>query len=199
VDVFNVLVAGVGGQGVLLTSKVIAESALKSGLDVKQSEVHGMAQRGGSVLAHVRFGEKVYSPVISEGGCDLLISFEPVETARYLHYLKGGASVVYNTRRIATLTTSIGAEEYPRDIDMIIASAKARVYPVDATSLALHAGDKRALNLVLLGAASGFLPFGRESIIAALEAVVPKRALAVNKKAFLSGYSCVDLSHPIPR
>jgi indolepyruvate ferredoxin oxidoreductase beta subunit len=199
VGVFNVLVAGVGGQGVLLTSKVLAESALKSGLDVKQSEVHGMAQRGGSVLAHVRFGEKVYSPVISEGECDLLIGFEPVETARYLHYLKRGAAVVYNTRRIATMTTSIGAEEYPQDIDVIISSAKARVYPIDATALALHAGDKRALNLVLLGAAAGLLPFGRDTIIAALEAVVPKKALAVNKKAFLSGFSCVDLPHPITK
>jgi indolepyruvate ferredoxin oxidoreductase beta subunit len=196
-SIFNILVAGVGGQGVLLTSRVLAGSALLSGLDVKLSEVHGMAQRGGSVISHVRFGDRVHSPVISEGECDLLIGFEPVETARCLHYLKGGAAVVYNTRRIATLTTSIGAEKYPEDIDRIISSSKPRVYPIDATALALDAGDKRALNLVLLGAAAGFLPVTRETIIEAMKSVVPKAAFSVNRTALLSGFACMKLHNPI--
>jgi indolepyruvate ferredoxin oxidoreductase beta subunit len=120
VDVFNILISGVGGQGVLLTSKVIAEAALLAGLDVKQSEVHGMAQRGGSVLSQVRFGDKVFSPIVSEGEADLLIGFEPLETARYLHFLKDDGVVVYNTRTIGTIGVSIAAEKYPADIDTVI-------------------------------------------------------------------------------
>lgn len=192
-DVFNVLVAGVGGQGVLLAGKVLAESALKYGLDVKQSEVHGMAQRGGSVLCHVRFGDRVHSPVISEGECDLLIGFEPLETARHLHYLRGQAAVIYNTHRIATLTTSTGSERYPDNIDLMISSSDARVYPVDATALAAAAGDKRTLNVVLLGAATAFLPLKMESIMDALQSTLPEKALEVNKKAFLSGSTCSSL------
>src|SRR5512147_1453992 len=110
VNVFNVLIAGVGGQGVLLTSKIIAEAALLQALDVKQSEVHGMAQRGGSVLSQVRFGDKVFSPIIAEGDADLLIGFEPLEAARYLHYLRDTGTVVYNTRPIGTIGVSIGKE-----------------------------------------------------------------------------------------
>lgn len=171
----------------LLAGKVLAQSALLSGLDVKQSEVHGMAQRGGSVQCHVRLGDRVYSPVISEGECDLIIGFEPIETARHLHYLKNRAAVIYNTHQIATMTTSIGTESYPEDIDHIISSSDADVYPVDATALAMAAGDKRVLNLVLLGAAAGFLPLSLETIMDALQSVVPRKALALNKKAFLSG------------
>ncbi len=115
-NTFNILVAGVGGQGVLLASGILADAALNSGLDVKQSEVHGMAQRGGSVLSQVRFGDTVFSPVVSVGECDLLIGFEPLETARYLHFLKDGGAVVYNTHRINTLPVSIGLEVYPSDI-----------------------------------------------------------------------------------
>src|SRR5512144_2458915 len=117
VNVYNILIGGVGGQGVLLTSKIIAEAALLAGLDVKQSEVHGMAQRGGSVLSQVRIGDKVFSPIVSEGEADLLIGFEPLETARYLHFLKDDAAVVYNTRSIGTIGVSIGAEQYPADLD----------------------------------------------------------------------------------
>src|SRR5512135_3111205 len=129
VNVFNILIAGVGGQGVLLTSKIIAEAALLSGLDVKQSEVHGMAQRGGSVLSQVRFGDRVYSPIVSEGEADLLIGFEPLETARYLHYLKDDGAVIYNTRTIGTIGVSIAAEKYPPDINEVIRSRARTVMP----------------------------------------------------------------------
>src|SRR5512139_3981046 len=129
VNVYSILIGGVGGQGVLLTSKIIAEAALLAGLDVKQSEVHGMAQRGGSVLSQVRFGEKVFSPVVNEGEADLMIGFEPLETARYLHFLRDDGTVVYNTRPIGTIGVSIGKETYPEDIHGPIRKHAAKVHP----------------------------------------------------------------------
>ena len=186
-NVFNILISGVGGQGVLLTSKIIAEAALRSGLDVKQSEVHGMAQRGGSVLSQVRFGEKVFSPIVSEGEADLLIGFEPLETARYLHFLKDDAVVIYNTRPIGTIGVSIAAEKYPAGVNDIIKSRAKTVMPFDGTQLAVSAGDKRTLNLVLLGAALKFLPLNESVILDAIVNTVPKKVLAINQKAFAAG------------
>jgi len=186
-NTFNILVAGVGGQGVLLASRILADAALNAGLDVKQSEVHGMAQRGGSVLSQVRFGDKVFSPVVSVGECDLLIGFEPLETARYLHFLKDGGAVLYNTHRINTLNVSIGLDKYPEGIEDLIAANAADVVAVDALKLAVQAGDKRAINLVLLGAAIGRLPLSEEMVSASMESLVPKKALAVNRKAFAIG------------
>jgi len=187
VNVFNILISGVGGQGVLLTSKVIAEAALLSGLDVKQSEVHGMAQRGGSVLSQVRIGDKVFSPIISEGEADLLIGFEPLETARYLHFLKDGGAVIYNTRTIGTIGVSIAAEKYPADINETIKKHARTVISLDGTQLAVAAGDKRALNLVLLGAALTHLPLKESSILDAIVNTVPKKVLEINQKAFAAG------------
>ncbi len=186
-NVFNILISGVGGQGVLLTSKIIAEAALLAGLDVKQSEVHGMAQRGGSVLSQVRFGDKVFSPIITEGEADLLIGFEPLETARYLHYLKNSGSVIYNTRPIGTIGVSIAAEKYPADINETIKGRAKTVMPFDGTELAVKAGDKRTLNLVLLGAALRFLPIQESFILDAIKNTVPKKVLDINQKAFAAG------------
>lgn len=186
-SVFNVVIAGVGGQGVLLTSKIIAETAMLQDFDVKQSEVHGMAQRGGSVISHVRFGKKVYSPIVSEGDADLLIGFEPLETARYIHFLKEDGIVVYNTYRISSITVSIGAEKYPEDIDEIIKKNAKKVYPIDGTNLAVKAGDKRALNIVLLGAVLKFLPLDKNIVLKSLENNVKGKALDINKKAFELG------------
>jgi indolepyruvate ferredoxin oxidoreductase beta subunit len=187
VNVFNILISGVGGQGVLLTSKVIAEAALLAGLDVKQSEVHGMAQRGGSVLSQVRFGDTVFSPIVSEGEADLLIGFEPLETARYLHFLKDEGVVVYNTRSIGTIGVSIAAEKYPADINTVIKDRVKTVRPFDGTQLAVAAGDKRTLNLVLLGAALSFLPLKESVILEAIKNTVPKKVLEINQKAFAAG------------
>ncbi len=186
-NVFNILISGVGGQGVLLTSKIIAEAALLAGLDVKQSEVHGMAQRGGSVLSQVRFGDQVFSPIVAEGEADLLIGFEPLETARYLHYLKDAGVVIYNTRPIHTIGVSIAAEKYPADIDETIKSRAKTVMPFDGTELAVKAGDKRTLNLVLLGAALTFLPIQESFIQDAIMNTVPKKILNINQKAFAAG------------
>ena len=185
--VFNILIAGVGGQGVLLTSKIIAEAALLQGLDVKQSEVHGMAQRGGSVLSQVRFGEKVFSPIVSEGEADLLIGFEPLETARYLHFLREGGVVVYNTRSIGTIGVSIGKEAYPQDIHETIQKNTPQVHPFDATNVAVEVGEKRAVNLVLLGAALRFLPLDPSVVDNAITNSVPKKLLDLNRKAFQAG------------
>jgi indolepyruvate ferredoxin oxidoreductase beta subunit len=187
VNVFNILISGVGGQGVLLTSKVIAEAALLTGLDVKQSEVHGMAQRGGSVLSQVRFGDKVFSPIVSEGEADLLIGFEPLETARYLHFLKDDGAVIYNTRSIGTIGVSIAAEKYPPDISITIKDRVKTVVPFDGTQLAVAAGDKRTLNLVLLGAALTFLPLKESIVLEAIKNTVPKKVLEINQKAFAAG------------
>lgn len=186
-NVFNILIAGVGGQGVLLTSKIIAEAALLAGLDVKQSEVHGMAQRGGSVLSQVRFGEKVFSPIVAEGEADLLIGFEPLETARYLQMLRDGGTVVYNTRPIGTIGVSIGKEEYPADIHDTIKRYAAKVHAFDATDAAVGVGEKRAVNLVLLGAVLKLLPFNDAVIDQAIANSVPKKLLEINRKAFLAG------------
>ena len=186
-NVFNILISGVGGQGVLLTSKVIAEAALLSGLDVKQSEVHGMAQRGGSVLSQVRFGDQVYSPIISEGEADLLIGFEPLETARYLHFLKDDGAVIYNTRQIGTIGVSIAAETYPADVHATIKNRITSVTAFDGTQLAITAGDKRTLNLVLLGAALSFLPLKEAFVIDAIKNTVPKKVLEINQNAFAAG------------
>ena len=187
VNVYNILISGVGGQGVLLTSKIIAEAALLQGLDVKQSEVHGMAQRGGSVLSQVRFGKKVFSPIVSEGEADLLIGFEPLETARYIHYLKDDGVVIYNTRPIGTIGVSIAAEKYPVDIDDVIKSRIKTILPFDGTRLAVAAGDKRMLNLVMLGASLKFLPLKESVIIDAIVNTVPKKVLEINQRAFAAG------------
>ena len=187
--VFNILIAGVGGQGVLLTSKIIAEAALLQGLDVKQSEVHGMAQLGGSVLSQVRFGDKVFSPIIAEGEADLLIGFEPLETARYLHFLRDGGIVVYNIHPIGTIGVSIGKETYPQDIHETIRKHATDVHPFDATKVAVEVGEKRAVNLVLLGAALRFLPLDPSVVDNAITKAVPKKLLELNRKAFLAGRS----------
>jgi indolepyruvate ferredoxin oxidoreductase beta subunit len=186
-NVFNILIAGVGGQGVLLTSKIIAEAALLAGLDVKQSEVHGMAQRGGSVLSQVRIGDKVFSPIVSEGEADILIGFEPLETARYLHFLRDTSAVIYNTRTIGTIGVSIGTEQYPAGVNETISGWAKRVMPFDGTQLAVEAGDKRALNLVLLGAALPFLPLSEQVVQDAILKTVPKKVFAINQRAFEAG------------
>ena len=186
-SVFSVLIAGVGGQGVLLTSRVLAEAALASGLDVKQSEVHGMAQRGGSVVSHVRFGDTVYSPVISPGECDLVIGFEPLEAARYIHFLRDGGTVVYSTRRIMPLPVSSGIEEYPTGIEEKIAMSTKKVKALDAASIAFQAGDKRALNIVMLGAAMEFVKLDERKVASALGKTSPAKALEINKRAYLFG------------
>jgi indolepyruvate ferredoxin oxidoreductase beta subunit len=190
---FNLLVSGVGGQGVVLASYVLSQTALAEGYDVKQSEVHGMAQRGGCVTGHLRFGERVYSSLITPGTADVLLAFESVEAARYLHWLRPGGLVVYNTVHLNSSTVSAGLEQYPEDIDARIAADWPNVRALDAGALAARAGAVKAANVVMLGAVAPALPFGADALEAVIRRAVPPRTIDVNLEAFRLGRS-VDVS-----
>jgi len=183
----SLLLAGVGGQGVLLASEVIAEAALVAGRDVKKSEVHGMAQRGGSVVSHVRFGSAVASPLIPPGGADLLVSFEELETLRYFPWLHEGSFLVVNLQRILPLPVSAGRASYPADVrERVAATGLGHVF-VDGPALAARAGNAKAVNSVILGALAPRLPFPPAVWEEALRRRLPERLVAVNLAAFALG------------
>jgi indolepyruvate ferredoxin oxidoreductase, beta subunit len=186
---FNVLISGVGGQGVVLASYVLSRSALAEGYDVKQSEVHGMAQRGGCVTSHLRFGDKVYNSLITPGTVDVLLAFESVEAMRYIHWLKPGGLVVYNMTRVNPSTVSSGAAEYPADLAERIAEAWPNVRALDASALAAEAGTVKAANVVMLGAMASALPFKPDTMETIIRRSVPPKTIDVNLKAFELGRS----------
>ncbi len=188
----NLLLSGVGGQGVILASYLLSQVALEAGYDIKQSEVHGMAQRGGSVVSHLRFGEKVYAPLFTPGQADLLLSFEPLEALRYLHWLKKDGLLVYNTVRVNPSTVSSGAAEYPEGVEERIGESFGRVVGLNAVAIAAQAGTVRAANLVLLGAVSPSLPFTPEMWDAVLKRELAPNILEVNLKAFGLGRAAVE-------
>ncbi len=196
----NIFLAGVGGQGILLASEVMGEALLRSGFDVKKSEVHGMAQRGGAVTTHLRFGPKVYSPLIEPGTADLLIAFEKLEALRFLHYLRPDGTVVANTQEIAPAPVSSGRERYPERIEERLREATTRVHLVDALAAALALHEVRAANMVMAGAASRFLPLPEEAYTAALTMRLPARVVDVNVQAFRAGRALVAdaAGHPLP-
>jgi len=183
----NILLSGVGGQGVILASKILSKAALLQGLDIKQSEVHGMSQRGGSVVSHVRIGDAVHSPIVPEGQCDILLGFEPLEALRFAHWVKPEGIVVYNTERVNPSTVSAGLAEYPADLTERLAGFPCRKVAVDAGRLAAEAGERRAANVVLVGALSRHLQFPAGVWEGALEASVPAKVLKVNREAFRIG------------
>jgi indolepyruvate ferredoxin oxidoreductase, beta subunit len=184
---FNVLISGVGGQGVVLASYVLSQVALAEGYDVKQSEVHGMAQRGGCVTSHLRFGDKVYSSLITPGTVDVLLSFESVEAMRYVHWLRPVGLLVYNAVHVNPSTVSAGAAEYPDDIEERIAAACPNVCAVDANGLAARAGTAKAANVVMLGAMASALPFEAETLESIIRRSVPPKTVDVNLEAFRLG------------
>lgn len=184
---FNILISGVGGQGVVLASYVLSQVALAEGYDVKQSEVHGMAQRGGCVTSHLRFGDEVHSSLITPGTVDVLLSFESVEALRYVHWLKPGGLLVYNAVRVNPSTVSSGTVEYPADIEERIAAAWPRVCAVDANGLAAQAGTAKAANVVMLGAMAAALPFDEETLRDVIRRSVPPKTVDVNLEAFRLG------------
>lgn len=186
-QIFNIVIAGVGGQGVLLASKVLAESALASGLDVKQNEVHGMAQRGGSVISFVRIGEQVASPVVTPGSADLLISFEPLEALRYLHYLKPDGRLVYNRVSINPSTVASGLAVYPDDVEQRIAETCANAKGIEALSIARAAGNGKAVNMVMVGTVMKDLPMAEDVITDVVEKVSLDKGVEVNLKALSGG------------
>lgn len=177
----NIVIVGVGGQGTLLASKVLGGMAVCKGLDVKLSEVHGMAQRGGSVITHVRMGEKVFAPLVSEREADFVLAFEHLEALRAEAFVKEGGVLIANTQRIMPMPVLTGQCAYP-DTPL-----RARHVEVDAYALALQAGDSRSVNVVLLGVLSRFLPWAEQDWLDAIEKVVPPKTLSVNDKAFRLG------------
>lgn len=182
---FDLVIVGVGGQGTLLASKILGCLAMNEGCGVKVSEVHGMSQRGGSVITHVRVGDNVHAPLVSEGQADYLLSFEPLETVRAASFLKPGGVVITNTRRILPMPVITGAMKYPEEpLNML---GGHRVESVDALSLALEAGNGKAVNLVLLGLLSRHLPFCEDAWKQAIGASVPQRTLPANLEAFAKG------------
>ncbi len=183
----NILFSGVGGQGILLASEITAYALLSAGYDAKKSEVHGMAQRGGSVTAQLRYGDKVYSPLIEPGKADILISFEMMEAARYLPYLHKESKVIVNTQQIKPPSVAMGLVAYPADVLDSISSLGIQVVTVEAFDIARDAGEVKAANVVMVGAMSTFLPMGAEVYEGIINTRVPERFREVNLKAFAAG------------
>lgn len=183
----NILLVGVGGQGILLASEILSETFMLAGFDVKKSEIHGMSQRGGSVVSHVRFGDKVYSPIVPEGAGDILFGFELMETLRSLPLLRKGGKVVANDLQIPPSSVLMGAEAYPERVAERIGEQFPDFLLVDGQGVAVRAGNARAANTVLLGAVSRRIDVAEEYWLQALERMVPARAIDVNRKAFLLG------------
>ncbi len=186
-SVTNILLSGVGGQGIIFASDIMAEVFLESGFDVKKSEVHGMAQRGGSVTSHVRFGRKVYSPIIKQGEVDILFSFEELEGLRWLNYVKPDGVIVLNNHKINPPAVNLGQMEYPGDIPGIFRKQFDKFYLIDGTKLALEAGNIRAANVVLLGAISNLFEIEEALWMEAILRHLPPRLHEVNREAFASG------------
>ena len=183
----NIMIVGVGGQGSLLASKLLGRLLLSRGYDVKVSEVHGMSQRGGSVVTYVRFGERVCSPIIDQGEADFIVSFELLEAARWTSFLKPEGTVVVNTQQINPMPVVIGAMEYPAELVAKMQALGVKVDAFDALSIANEAGSSRAVNIALMGRLSKYFDFTQEEWMQAIEASVPPKVLELNKKAFQLG------------
>ncbi len=183
----NIMIVGVGGQGTLLASKLLGKLLLGKGFDVKVSEVHGMSQRGGSVVTYVRYGEKVYSPVIDKGEADVIVSFEMLEAARWAEYLKKDGFIITNTQQVNPMPVIIGAQEYPENLEAKIKALGINLDALDALSLAEEAGSSKAVNIVLMGRLSKLFDFTEAEWLEAIEKSVPEKFLELNKKAFALG------------
>ncbi len=183
----NVIFAGVGGQGVILASKILMEAAMNAGFDVKESEVHGMAQRGGSVDCHVRFGEKVYSPLIEKGTADYIVCLELLEAMRKLEYLSDTGTLIVNKEKIDPAPVQAGLEKYPEDLEGWIGSNIKKNLIMDAGPMLAEVGNKRALNIVMLGVLSNYLDFSMEQWDNAIRSLVKEKFVDMNLKAFQAG------------
>ena len=184
-----IMIVGVGGQGTLLASRILGSALLSQGYDVKVSEVHGMSQRGGSVVTYVKYGEKVYSPVVGEGEADLILAFEQLEAARWLSCLKPDGKVIVNTQKIDPMSVVIGDAEYPEGVIDSIKNAGVEIYTLDALSKAVEAGNPKSANVVLIGAMAKTTDIEKEIWLEALKQNVPEKFLEVNLKAFELGYN----------
>lgn len=184
----NIMIVGVGGQGTLLASRILGNTVIAEGYDVKVSEVHGMSQRGGSVVTYVKFGDKVYSPIIDKGEADIILAFELLEAYRALPYLKKNGTIIVNNQMINPMPVIIGAMEYPKDIEKKISSV-ANMQSFDAVSLAKEAGNIKAVNVVLIGLMAKNTDIKYEKWVEVIKATVPQKLLDVNLKAFDLGYN----------
>jgi indolepyruvate ferredoxin oxidoreductase beta subunit len=187
-DTTNIIICGVGGQGIILASNVLCYTAFYEGLDVKKSEVHGMAQRGGTVITHVRFGKKVYSPLIEQGDADFVLAFEKLEALRYGNYLRNDGVVIINDREIPPMSVLVGAASYPDNIETTL-NKYGKTHFIDAAKVALKLGNIRTVNIILLGVLSTFLDFKQKSWEQAIRQNVKERFVDLNIDAFNKGAS----------
>lgn len=183
----NIMIVGVGGQGSLLASKLLGRLLMNQGLDVKVSEVHGMSQRGGNVVTYVKFGQRVYSPVITRGEADFIVSFETLEAARWVDCLKPGGRVIVSTQEIPPMPVLTGQAKYPENLIGMMVDRGIQVEAVDGLALAGEAGSAKAVNLVLMGVLSKYFSFPESAWLTAIEEVVPAKVLELNKTAFFLG------------
>lgn len=186
-DTKNIMIVGVGGQGTLLTSRIFGGITVAAGYDVKLSEVHGMAQRGGSVVTYVRYGTKVAEPIVEQGQADVLIAFERLEALRYAHFLKKDGVIIVNDQRIDPMPVVTGVAEYPQGIIENL-SKEYRVISVDAQAEALAMGNSKVFNVIILGVAAQHMDFPKEQWIEVIKNTVPPKTIDINVKAFERGY-----------
>jgi len=197
-DSFDLVICGVGGQGIILASNVLCHAAFLEGFDVKKSEVHGMAQRGGSVITHVRIGKKVYSPLIEQGNSDIVLAFEKLEALRYIRYLKKNGTAIVNDREIPPMSVLTGAAQYPANIKGKL-KRHGMIYFVDAEKIALELGDRRTVNIILLGVLSCFIGFKKKSWKTAISKNVKKRFVDLNVAAYNKGTSLLKNMYNIKK
>lgn len=188
-DKLNLLIVGVGGQGTLLASRILGTVALKMNFDVKVSEVHGMSQRGGSVVTYVKFGQKVYSPLIEKGEADLIIAFEQLEALRWVDYLTKGGKMIINEQEINPMPVIIGKAKYPENI-LETLKTEHSIFSLDALKIAQQCGTIKAVNIVLLGVMAKLTGINKQIFVDAINEVVPSKVLEVNLRAFEEGYNC---------
>lgn len=183
----GIMIVGVGGQGTLLASRILGNVLIGQGYDVKMSEVHGMSQRGGSVVTYVKYGDKVYSPLVDLGEADYILAFERLEAARWISYLKDGGKLILNDRRISPMPVITGAMEYPSDVVEKISSKGVNIIASDALSMAIEAGSAKSVNVVMIGILSALADFDEDVWQKALKECVKPKFLELNKKAFALG------------
>jgi indolepyruvate ferredoxin oxidoreductase beta subunit len=183
----NILIVGVGGQGVILASNILTEVALMRGFDVKKNEAHGQSQRSGSVPSHIRYGKKVHSPIILPGEADIILSFEELEALRWAHYLKPGGKIIINKQRIYPPSVTSGMDKYPEDVVSILRKEKMDVMEIDGMELANRIGNPLVVSTILLGVISNFLNFPEKIWTSAITKLVPEKHRDLNLKAFQEG------------
>lgn len=189
----NIMIVGVGGQGTLLASRILGNVALKLGMDVKVSEVHGMSQRGGSVVTYVKFGEKVYSPIIERGEADVLMSFEELEALRWMEYLREGGKVIVNKQRIDPMPVITGKAVYPQGIIDKLRALSDNVSIIDALKIAKECGNVKVVNIVLIGLMASRMDIDKQIWLESIKETVPQKLLEMNLMAFELGYSAALL------